>query len=214
MFDYLWHKLLAVPYALHVSVYGDIAKPPIVFLHGIGASGKSWLPVIEAFQQDNYCIVIDLLGFGESPKPMWCKYTTNDHLGSIRRTIKKLRLERPYTLVGHSLGGLLATNYARYFPQYISELWLLSPPVYPELESITDFVAKARTGLLMKAYEYLRSERIKPATFEKFRRILPIPKDVLNNPNTWLPFMRTLERAIETQTILEDVAYLAIKTEV
>lgn len=209
-----WHKVLRRPYRLHVSYHGDATKPPIIMLHGIGTSGDAWLPLIKTLQQTHYCITIDLLGFGESPKPEWAAYTMEDHIRSVRRTIRRLGLKTPYILMGHSLGSMIAARYARLYPQRISRVCMLSTPVYPPLGSINKRRAKRLTGLLLKAYQFMRSEQMTPALFDKISRILPLPRDIIDNPASWMPFMKTLEHCIEQQDVIGDVAAITIQTDV
>jgi pimeloyl-ACP methyl ester carboxylesterase len=134
--DLFWHKTLARPYRLHTETHGDSGKPIVVLLHGIAASSEDWHKLVPLLERYYYCITIDLLGFAKSPKPQWATYTMEDHLEAIHRTIRSLHFHRPVILVGHSLGSLLATRYARDHPRRISRLLLLSPPVYPPLSYI------------------------------------------------------------------------------
>jgi pimeloyl-ACP methyl ester carboxylesterase len=70
-------------------------------------------------------VLIDLLGFGNSPRP-WIRYTTEVHLQSLRCTIEKERA--PVTLIGHSLGAVLALAYAARYPSQVRALVLIGMP--------------------------------------------------------------------------------------
>jgi pimeloyl-ACP methyl ester carboxylesterase len=205
-----WHKYLRQPYRLHVIDHGGDG-PVIIFLHGIAASSDKWSYLIPQLQADFHCISIDLVGFGQSPKPQWYSYTMDDHLRCIHRTIRGLKLKQPFILAGHSLGSLLASRYACLSPKSVRQLVLLSPPVYAPLDtlrSITSKTARARNQLLLKIYLFLRTNR--RMTLENFKRlsyILPLPKSVWRYPETRIPFIRSLKNCIETQTISEDLAH-------
>lgn len=215
MFDYAWHRVFRRPYRLHVAHSGDASKPVILLLHGIAASGEDWRKVLPHLEPDYHCITIDLLGFGKSPKPQWLDYTMDDHMRSLYHTMNKLRLGSTFLLIGHSLGSLLAARYARQHAPNIQRVLLLSPPVYPPLTDIESRSARRLTGLLLTIYKLLRDDsRVTPQTFRRLSYLVPLPKSVVRHPQTWLPFMRTLQQCIEKQTVLEDVRSLAMPVEV
>lgn len=208
-----WHKTLRRPYRLHVSDSGG-AKPVVVLLHGIAASGEDWQPLVAVLSARYRCITIDLVGFGKSPKPQWYAYQPEDHLRCLRATLRRLHIRR-YILVGHSLGSLLATRYARQHHRSLRRLVLLSPPVYPPLPSILSRPARYQTNLFLHIYKILRSHpRMTPTNFRRLSRVLPLPKSVITHPETWIPFRRTLERCIETQTIGEDIVDIPLPIDI
>jgi pimeloyl-ACP methyl ester carboxylesterase len=128
------------------------------------------------------------------------------HVRSLRRTIRSLHLRGPYVLVGHSLGSLLATRYAHRYPTGIERLVLLSPPVYPPLDTIEGRLALRRTDLLMRVYRMVRGHpRMTPDNVRRLARLGVIPRSVVTHPDTWTPFKRSLERCIEQQTIRRDI---------
>lgn len=208
--DVLWHKYLRRPYRLHVQDSGG-DKPVVILLHGIAASSDKWNLLLPQLSDQFRCITLDLVGFGKSPKPQWYSYTMDDHLRAIHYTIGKLHLRRPYTLIGHSLGSLLASRYARLNPRSVRSLVLISPPIYAPVDSILSKAARARNQLLLKIYKFLRSHPIMtPENLKRLSFIVPLPKSVWQLPETRLPFMRTLEHCIETQTISEDLAAINV----
>jgi pimeloyl-ACP methyl ester carboxylesterase len=213
-FDELWHRKLGRPYQLHVERHGDAEKPVIVLLHGIAASGEDWNKFIPLLETEYYCITIDLLGFGKSPKPQWSAYTMVDHTRSLYHTMNKLHLGSRFILMGHSLGSFLAARYAAEHEANLERLYLLSPPVYPPLSSIEKRTARSLTGLLLRLYKFLRNEKMTPETFRRLSYLAPLPRSILRDSTTWVPFMRTLQQCIEHQTILGDVRKLGIVTEV
>lgn len=205
-FDWFWHGVLRRPYRLDSTVHGEADKPVVVLLHGIAASGEDWGKLIPLLTPRYRCITIDLLGFGKSPKPDSAPYDMDQHIGAIHSTIRSLHLGGPFILVGHSLGSLLATRYARAYPREVKRLLLLSPPVYPPLVSITGKVALRRTDILMRIYRFLRTHpRMTPENIRRISRISVLPPSIAKHPDTWVPFKRSLERCIEQQTIEQDI---------
>lgn len=103
------------------------AGAPLVFLHGIGGTVRYWLagpqpPVFPAHRT----LLVDLLGFGDSPKP-WCRYTVDRHLDALDAALAG---HRDVTLVGHSLGAVLAVAYAARHPDTVRRLVLFGLPYF------------------------------------------------------------------------------------
>lgn len=132
MWDAIIHKWLRVPYTLHVSVDRKVKKPraTVVFIHGIGHSGDVWQEIIARLPSDVRCISIDLLGFGQSPKPHWAIYSVRVQARMFIATFLRLGIKGPVILVGHSLGALVSVETARRYPLLVRSLVLCSPPFY------------------------------------------------------------------------------------
>jgi len=130
--DKIIHRYLKVPYPLHVTVFQSPKKPKAtyVLLHGIAHSAKAWNKVIPLLPKDIRVIGIDLLGFGQSPKPNWIKYNAKTQARSVGYTLLKMRLPRRPVLVGHSLGSLVSIEVAKRYPLSVRRLILCSPPFY------------------------------------------------------------------------------------
>jgi pimeloyl-ACP methyl ester carboxylesterase len=213
MLDRVWHQLLRRPYRLHIERYGDPVLPAIVLVHGIGASGKDWQYFIPFLSKQYHCVTIDLLGHGESPKPQWCEYYTEDHITSLRYTIRRLGLKN-YIYIGHSLGSLLGARYASRYSDGMNRLILLSPPVYPEVTRIRNRLARQRTSVLLALYRSTRRDFVTPELISRLAFILPPAKNIRENLETWLPALKTLEHCIEQQTILEDIRTVELPVDI
>ena len=78
LFNRFWHKTLRRPYRLAATL-DEGRGVPVVLLHGIGRSGGVWRHLPARLAGEQYrLIAFDLLGFGESPKPDWIKYDTDE----------------------------------------------------------------------------------------------------------------------------------------
>jgi pimeloyl-ACP methyl ester carboxylesterase len=132
MWDKIIHSWLRVPYTLYVTVDRKVRKPraTVVFIHGIGLSARAWDEVIANMPADVRVITIDLLGFGQSPKPHWAIYNVRLQARMIIATFLRLRLNGPVILVGHSLGALVSVELAKRYPLLVKSLVLCSPPFY------------------------------------------------------------------------------------
>ena len=101
MWDRIIHHWLRVPYTLHTTVDRRVKKPKatVVFIHGIGHSGEAWQEVIDKLPNDIRIISIDLLGFGQSPKPHWAIYSVRLQARTFIATILRLRINGPISLI-------------------------------------------------------------------------------------------------------------------
>ena len=105
--------------------------PPILFLHGIPASGRLWDYVVERLQRQYTCVVVDLPGMGTSPPLRDGSRDPERFAQELEALRHKLHLPAWY-LVGHDAGATVAVHYAVTFPERLKRLALLSPPVFPE----------------------------------------------------------------------------------
>lgn len=126
------HKYLRIPYTLHVYRRSTVAKPraTLVFLHGIGNSGLTWDEVSIGLPDDVNIVIVDLLGFGDSPQPEWAAYDARTQARSLAKTLLSLGVVGNITLVGHSMGGLVAVEFTKRYPAAVEAIVLCSPPLY------------------------------------------------------------------------------------
>lgn len=130
--DQLVHRFLRVPYQLHIRRFRQPDHPTatVILLHGLGNSSKNWVNVANGLPRDIQVIGIDLLGFGKSPKPLWATYSVRTQAKAIARTLLAENVRFPVTIVGHSLGALIAVELARVIPLLVRDILLCSPPLY------------------------------------------------------------------------------------
>lgn len=102
----------------------------IVLIHGFLSSSSYWTRVQKELSKTHTVIVIDLLGFGKSPKPRQASYSADEQVTHVHHTLKKALNNKPFTLVGHSMGSLIATKYAAKHPELLQKLILVAPPVF------------------------------------------------------------------------------------
>jgi pimeloyl-ACP methyl ester carboxylesterase len=100
---------------------------PFVLLHGLASSSRYWED-LRPLANDYRVLAPDLLGFGRSPKPPESRYGPAEHITALRPAMRT-RTERPFHLLGHSLGSLIALQYAVAYPEDVRSLILVSLPV-------------------------------------------------------------------------------------
>lgn len=114
---------------LHTEDLNRAGQPALVFLHGIAGSTASWGAPFRALSDTRRVVLVDALGFGRSPKPVEGAYSVEDHVRALLETLDTLGVART-TLVGHSMGCILALAFAVRFPARVSSLVLLAAPLY------------------------------------------------------------------------------------
>ena len=116
---------------LHYEDLGPRDAPVVVFLHGITGSRRYWRRGVGRLSRSFRLILPDLLGFGLSPKPH-LEYTMEVYRRSVRSLVEGLGLDRrPLMFVAHSLGCLVALEYAALHP-HVGRMALLSLPRYTD----------------------------------------------------------------------------------
>lgn len=132
------YKIFHRPIRLHATADLKIGQPQltVVFLHGIAATSDVWQKVIRQMARQHELenvrlISMDLLGFGKSLHANWLDYDYPEYDQALQNTLEKLNITTPLVLAGHSMGALLAANYAVHQPDRfdLKELILVSPPV-------------------------------------------------------------------------------------
>jgi len=98
--------------------------PAIVLVHGITSSSKTWKETMPLLAKDHRVVAFDLFGHGESSKSI-----KDCSLGAYASTLRDLTvlLDVPRaTIVGHSLGGGIAMQFAYQFPERVERMVLVS----------------------------------------------------------------------------------------
>jgi pimeloyl-ACP methyl ester carboxylesterase len=115
--------------------YEEGKGPPLLLIHGFGASTYTWRHVAPELAKSYRVIAVDLKGFGQSDKPFDGRYSVYDQAELLAQLIEDKDL-RDLTLVGHSFGGgvalLLALEANQRLDGRITQLVLLDSIAYPQ----------------------------------------------------------------------------------
>ncbi len=101
---------------------------PVILIHGLAASLHDWDDLIPELSANGYaCYALDLLGHGDSPKPNERVYQMDWIIEHFFNWIGSLHLTEPAIVIGHSLGGYVALEYARRLAASTRSLILVDP---------------------------------------------------------------------------------------
>jgi len=98
----------------HQLIYtasGNPAHPPLIMIHGWLSYHGVWHTTVPALQDRFYCIAVDLLGFGNNEKPKDGDYRIMTQAQRIVALADELGF-KTFNLIGHSMGGQIATYIA------------------------------------------------------------------------------------------------------
>jgi len=131
-----WFARLGPPDAPVKLFYEEDGEgPPVLLIHGFGASTYTWRGIAPALARDHRVIAVDLKGFGQSDKPFDTRYSVFDQADLLAQLIVDRDL-RDLTLVGHSFGGgvalVLALKDDQRLKGRVSKLVLLDTIAYPQ----------------------------------------------------------------------------------
>tara|TARA_R110002073_G_scaffold1620_1_gene11325 strand:- start:16711 stop:17715 length:1005 start_codon:yes stop_codon:yes gene_type:complete len=111
----------------YMHLKGSEEMPTVVLLHGKNFSGAYWEQTARLLQSRGYSVLIpDQIGFGKSSKPGYYQFGFPQLAHNTRQLIEKLGIEKPI-IVGHSMGGMLATRYTLMYQNDVERLILVNP---------------------------------------------------------------------------------------
>lgn len=113
---------------LNVREYGSGGERAIVLLHGYSASIQWWEAVAPSLAQGNRVIAIDLVGHGGSESPRdRAAYSADAQAAAVHQALDALGV-RHAVVIGHSMGGMVATALAERAPQLVERVMVSDTP--------------------------------------------------------------------------------------
>jgi len=113
----------------------------LVLLHGFGANKDNWLQFAKELNGKYHLIIPDLIGDGESSKPTNIDYTISNQTKMLKEFLNKFK-NKNIILIGNSMGGQIALNYAYYYK--IDSLILIDPMGINVEKSFIDKLGKEK----------------------------------------------------------------------
>ncbi|ABH00755.1 probable 2-hydroxy-6-oxo-6-phenylhexa-2,4-dienoate hydrolase (plasmid) [Rhodococcus jostii RHA1] len=133
--------------------------PALLLLHGIGDNSSTWTEIIPHLAENYTVIAPDLLGHGRSDKPR-ADYSVAAYANGMRDLLSTLGIDHA-TVIGHSLGGGIAMQFAYQFPQMVDRLILVSAGGITK--DVHPLLRLAATPILNEALKLLRLPGAVPA---------------------------------------------------
>ncbi|HJR49149.1 MAG TPA: alpha/beta hydrolase [Nitrososphaeraceae archaeon] len=156
----------------HTILYSESKnkdKKHVLFIHGLGASSFGWRDIPDALSEQFHTISLDLIGFGGSDKPQEADYTIKGFSKFIVDFLRAIELEHEKitAIVGHSLGGYIALQFAIENKNLIEKLVLIDSS--GKLNGPTTLLKQyldAAMGYRIERFAPLKYENLK-GVFEK-----------------------------------------------
>ncbi len=147
------------------NLWGNPKGKPIVLVHGHGSRGSTYNDYMRFLEKEWYILTFDLRGHGSSGKPVGKNYTGSLPFYSIKCFVADLRalvdavhFPHPFTLLGHSMGGMIIQVFILQHAELVSHLVLCSttPYMYSEgraavLQQLKDGVFKLTADFFLTA---------------------------------------------------------------
>lgn len=165
--------------------------PTLVFIPGLSGTTRYWQGQLGALEKNYRILLVDPLGFGDSPKP-WSRYTVDSHVDALYRTLKN---EKQFVLIGHSMGTLLSIAYAARHPEQVERLVLLSIPFFGSAKEARRFFSSQPvplgwffSNMALAAIICILTRRVFGRLMPYFRRDLPreVATDIVKH--SWRSF--------------------------
>jgi pimeloyl-ACP methyl ester carboxylesterase len=220
--------LMAVPEMRTVRIHGYRRAfytagdgPVLLLLHGIGSDHRTWMPALPALSRHFTVVMPDLLGHGASDKPR-ADYSIAGFANGMRDLLTVLGVNRA-TVVGHSMGGGVAMQFAYQFPERTERIVLvasggLGRSVNPLLRALSlpfaDPVVAAATlpGIRHAAVQVLNGLHRSGLPYTEDLTAMAEIYDNLGDPTARRAFLHVLRGVIDTRgqvVNMIDRAYLA-----
>ncbi|MDH3277065.1 MAG: alpha/beta hydrolase [Nitrosopumilus sp.] len=174
----------------------------ILFIHGLGSSSDRWMKIPENLSSDFHTIALDLPGFGESDKPSDVEYTIEQFRKFIISFLNKVS-DKKTTVIGHSLGGYIASEIAIQNPKLVNQLVLIDSSGMLDsptsiLEQYLNAAMNPTPDNVRRAFEQMVADpsRVPSALVDGFIRRI-------NMPNAKYAFESTLQNSATTQIGLD-----------
>jgi len=195
---------------LHFETLGDAADT-IVFLHGIGGTSRYWKTRVQPLASSYHLILVDLLGYGQSPKP-WTKYTVDRHVDELYQVLHE---HESLTIVGHSFGAIIALSFAVRYPHLVKRLVLISLPYFGDKAGAFRYFRKSHladryvmTNIAFAALACVMTRYV-------LRWLLPyvlrdMPREVIQDltQHTWRSYTSSVWDGIYRHDLLHDTTQL------
>jgi long-chain acyl-CoA synthetase len=131
-----------------IDIAPEDATETLVFVHGYGGRSTQWIYQLRAFGQQARVIAPDLRGHGLSDDPRDVKHSIGGLVDDLEWVLRELGVQTPFSLIAHSFGGAVATEYALRHPEEVRRLVLIAVPARFILRPGTRALMSLPAGML------------------------------------------------------------------
>ncbi len=111
----------------YIYLQGAPNKPVVTLMHGKNFNADYWTSTALYLHKKGYSVLIpDQIGFGKSSKPMHYQYSFAALAHNTQALMESIKIKNSI-VIGHSMGGMLASRFALMYPQLTQELILVNP---------------------------------------------------------------------------------------
>lgn len=103
---------------------GNLNGAPLLLIHGFGGNKDNFTRIADKLGE-YHLVIPDLLGFGNSSKPMDADYSSDAQARRLNEFLRQKNLNSGIHIGGNSMGGSISVAYAAMFPKEVKSLWLL-----------------------------------------------------------------------------------------
>jgi len=197
------HSQVNYPYSVHFfkfsvenqnvkMAYMDVAAPAnsngktILLLHGKNFNGYYWKDVILGLQAKGYRVIVpDQVGWGKSDKPN-LHYSFHLLSANTKALLDSLKISK-VIVVGHSMGGMLASRFTLLYPKMVEKLVLENPigledyKTFVPYQSLEKLVAKEKKATYESYKKY--QQGYYPAWKPQYEQYVKAQAEALSDPN-------------------------------
>lgn len=113
----------------------------VLLLHGKNFNGAYWETTINALTKNGFRVIVpDQIGFGKSSKPMVYQFSFQQLAQNTKELLVKLQIDK-LTVLGHSMGGMLATRFTLMYPETVEKMVLENPIGLEDWKLVTPYVS-------------------------------------------------------------------------
>jgi pimeloyl-ACP methyl ester carboxylesterase len=181
---------------LFVTSDGPADAPPLLLIHGTGATGQSWSAMVPALIPAHRVIRVDLLGCGRSPADG--SYDVTDQAAAVGAALDRLGVVSA-VVAGHSSGGALATALAVSRPELVRGLALINTGPSMDAYIAPDF------GFQPSDWPTLTDAQLRSTVAQAFRPGFEVPQEAIDQ-------VRAMTFAAFAATSVALRAYLAAES--
>ncbi len=138
-----------------IDIAPEQAERRLVFVHGFGGWASQWRYQLQHFSTSNRVIAADLRGHGQSDKPI-SGYDIQRLVKDLEETLTRLGVHQKITLIGHSFGGAIATEYANAHAEEVERLVLIATAGEYKLNPLFRALLRLPSNLLRLFYPFTR----------------------------------------------------------